>query len=186
MERIKLLIVEDDADQRQLIGETLEEHFGPHTVQTVASGAAALQMDLGGFDLILTDFNLPDLTGMDLLVRIHQRCETPVIMVTGENVGQIAAEAIRRGAMDYVVKFGDYLFTIPLVVEKNLMVAKLTAENKKLQATSGLERDKNVQLERLAGDGRATRRHRCTDRPVQPPPFQPRARADVRRERTQG
>lgn len=155
MERIKLLIVEDDADQRQLIGETLEEHFGPNTVQMVGSGAAALQLDLGGFDLILTDFNLPDLTGMDLLVKIHQRCATPVIMVTGENVGQIAAEAIRRGAMDYVVKFGDYLFTIPLVVEKNLTVSKLSVENQKLRAE--LEqalrdvRDKNTQLERSLG-----------------------------------
>jgi two-component system, chemotaxis family, response regulator WspR len=145
MKPIKLLIVEDDADQRQLISETLQDRFGPRTVQTVGSGAAALQLDLNTFDLILTDFNLPDLTGMELLEKIHQRCDTPVIMVTGENVGQIAAEAIRRGAMDYVVKFGDYLFTIPLVVEKNLTVAKLTADNKKLQAEL---RDKNAQLQR--------------------------------------
>ena len=72
-------------------------------------------------------------------------------MVTGENVGQIAAEAIRRGATDYVVKFGDYLFTIPLVVEKNLTVAKVKRENESLR--SELERalrevrEKNVQLE---------------------------------------
>jgi two-component system cell cycle response regulator len=72
-------------------------------------------------------------------------------MVTGENVGQFAAEAIRRGATDYVVKFGDYLFTIPLVVEKNLTVAKLFKENEKLRAE--LERAlsevrrKNEQLE---------------------------------------
>jgi len=56
-----------------------------------------------------------------------------VIMVTGENVGQIAVEAIRRGATDYVVKFGDYLFTIPLVVEKNLTVALLKREKEQLQ-----------------------------------------------------
>ena len=49
--------------------------------------------------------------------------------MTGENVGHIAAEAIRKGATDYVVKFGDYLFTIPLVVEKNLTVAKVMREN---------------------------------------------------------
>ncbi len=144
MDTIRLLIVEDDPDQRQLIVETLEKHFGPATVKAVDCGAAALQLDLAAFDLILTDFNLPDVSGMDLLGKIHQRCNTPVIMVTGENVGQMAAEAIRRGAMDYVVKFGDYLFTIPLVVEKNLTVAKLYAENAKLQAQL---RDKNAQLE---------------------------------------
>jgi two-component system, cell cycle response regulator len=152
MERIRLLIVEDDADQRQLIGDKLEEHFGSHTVQTVESGAAALKLDLTSFNLILTDFNLPDLTGMELLEKIHQRCATPVIMVTGENVGEIAAEAIRRGAMDYIVKVGDYLFTIPLVVEKNLTVAKLYTENQKLRAERETAlrdvRDKNAQLER--------------------------------------
>ena len=146
-----MLIVEDDADQRQLISETLEEHFGAHTVRAVESGAEALKLDLAGFDLILTDFNLPDVTGMELLEAIRQRCGTPVIMVTGENVGQIAAEAIRKGAMDYVVKFGDYLFTIPLVVEKNLTVAKLYKENEKLRVEleGALEevRRKNAQLE---------------------------------------
>jgi two-component system cell cycle response regulator len=144
MERLKLLIVEDDPDQRQLIGETLEAHFGARTVQAVESGAAAMKLDLGAFDLILTDFNLPDISGMELLEKIRHACATPVVMVTGENVGHFAAEAIRKGAKDYVVKFGDYLSTIPLVVEKNLEVAKLYKENEKLRAE--LER-KNAQLE---------------------------------------
>jgi two-component system cell cycle response regulator len=151
MEPIRLLIVEDDADQRQLIGETLEEHFGAKTVTAVESGSEALALDLSGFDLILTDFNLPDITGMELLQKIREKCATPVIMVTGENVGQFAAEAIRRGAMDYVVKFGDYLFTIPLVVEKNLTVAKLFKENEKLrmelERALNEVRHKNLQLE---------------------------------------
>jgi two-component system, cell cycle response regulator len=149
--RLRLLIVEDDADQRQLITETLEEHFGARTVLSVESGAEALNLDLSSFDLILTDFNLPDLTGMELLEKICAKCDTPVIMVTGENVGQIAAEAIRKGAKDYVVKFGDYLFTIPLVVEKNLEVAKVYKENLKLRVEleRALEekRKKNAQLE---------------------------------------
>ena len=75
--------------------------------------------------MILSDYNLLDSTGMQVLEAIQRRCNTPVIMVTGENVGHIATEAIRKGATDYVVKFGDYLFTIPLVIEKNLTVAKV-------------------------------------------------------------
>jgi two-component system cell cycle response regulator len=143
-ERLRLLIVEDDPDQRQLIGETLEQHFGARTVQAVDSGAEALKLDLAAFDLILTDFNLPDITGMELLEKIRAACGTPVVMVTGENVSQFAAEAIRKGAMDYVVKVGDYLFTIPLVVQKNLTVAKLYKHNEELRADL---RKKNTQLE---------------------------------------
>jgi two-component system, cell cycle response regulator len=148
---LKILIIEDDDDQRELMRETLEDHFGPGTVVGAESGNRALAQDLGSFDLILSDYNLPDRTGMELLDQIRGRCATPVIMVTGENVGQIAVEAIRRGATDYIVKFGDYLFTIPLVVEKNLTVAKVKRENELLR--SELERalkdvsDKNAQLE---------------------------------------
>jgi diguanylate cyclase (GGDEF)-like protein len=72
-------------------------------------------------------------------------------MVTGENVGQIAVEAIRKGANDYIVKLGDYLFTIPVVVEKNLTVAKIQRENQTLRrelehALRQLQ-EKNTQLE---------------------------------------
>jgi two-component system cell cycle response regulator len=148
---LKILIIEDDTDQRELMRETLEEHFGAGTVVGADSRRAALAQELGSFDLILSDYNLPDGTGMDLLGEIQHRCSTPVIMVTGENVGHIAVEAIRRGATDYVVKFGDYLFTIPLIVEKNLTVAKVKRENetlrKELEGALLEVRDKNAQLE---------------------------------------
>jgi diguanylate cyclase (GGDEF)-like protein len=144
VEQLRILIIEDDDDQRELMRETLEDHFGPGTVADAASGEAALRQDLTTFDLILSDYNLPDRTGMELLEEIKRRTSTPVIMVTGENVGRMAAEAIRRGATDYVVKFGDYLFTIPLVVEKNLTVAHLRREKEELQ--SQLE-EKNALLE---------------------------------------
>jgi two-component system cell cycle response regulator len=133
LDKLKLLIVEDDADQRDLIRETLEDHFGPGTVTAVESRKAAAAEDPRAFDLILTDYNLSDSCGMDLLDDVRKQCDTPVIMVTGENVGQIAVEAIRRGATDYVVKLGDYLFTIPLVVEKNLTMAKVKRENELLR-----------------------------------------------------
>lgn len=149
---MKLLIIEDDPDQRDLIRQTLEAHFGPGTVDGAASIADALQQNVEAFDLILSDYNLPDGTGLDLLERMRQTpFSTPVILVTGENVGRTAVEAIRRGAMDYVVKFGEYLFTIPLVVEKNLTAAKVERENKRLR--QDLERayeevhQKNLQLE---------------------------------------
>lgn len=150
---LKLLIIEDDVDQRELIREVLADRFGPSNVTVVGvdSRAEALTQDLSSFDLILTDFNLPDCSGMDLLEEIRARCNTPVIIVTGENVGHIATEAIRKGATDYVVKVGDYLFTIPLVVEKSLTVARIMRENDslrdKLQSALHEVSDKNAQLE---------------------------------------
>ena len=140
VDNLKLLIIEDDADQRELICETLEDYFGEGTTQGVGSRTEAIQQDFGKFDLILSDYNLPDATGMQMLEDIRQRCDTPVIMVTGENVGQTAADAINRGATDYVVKFGDYLFTIPLVIQKNLTVGRIKRENQIVTAEIFLER----------------------------------------------
>ena len=94
MERLKLLIVEDDFDQRALLQDTLERHFGADTVTAAGSIGEALQENLASFDLILSDFNLPDGTGLDMLAKSKARCQTPVILVTGQNVGRTAAEAI--------------------------------------------------------------------------------------------
>ncbi|MGB7158196.1 MAG: diguanylate cyclase, partial [Tepidisphaeraceae bacterium] len=144
---MKLLIIEDDQDQRELIREQVEERFGVGTVVGVDSRKAAIAQDLAAFDLILCDYNLPDANGLELLGEIRSKCSTPVIMVTGENVGHIAASAIRAGATDYVVKVGDYLFTIPLVIEKNLTVAKIIKEKEDLRRK--LE-ETNAQLELMA------------------------------------
>lgn len=159
-QHLRLLVVEDDADQRDLLRETLEEHFGRGVTTGVGSRREALNTALDDFDLILSDYNLPDGSGADLLEAVKLRCATPVILVTGENVGTTAVDAIRRGAVDYVVKVGDYLFTIPLVVEKNLMVAWMQRENETLQRQLI---EKNEQLEQMAATdpltGLYNRRH---------------------------
>lgn len=151
MNQIKLLIIDDDADQRSLTSEVLEDRFGAKCVIGVGSGAEAMNQQLGNFDLILCDWNLPDTNGLELLEKIKQRCETPVIMVTGENVSEFAAEAIRRGATDYVVKVENYFFTIPLVVQKNLTTAKLARENsmlrRELEISLASVKESNQQLQ---------------------------------------
>lgn len=133
MAALKLLIVEDDGDQRDLLRETLEDRFGIGTVTAATTMAETLAQELSHFDLILCDYNLPDCTGLQLLEQIRRRCMTPVIMVTGENVGHTAVEAIKQGATDYVVKVGEYLFTLPLTVEKNLTMALVKRENERLR-----------------------------------------------------
>ena len=148
---MRILVVEDDADQRELIRETLQDHFGKETVSTAECGHEVLAWDLQQFDIVLMDFNLPDISGMDFLKAILAKVDRPVIVVTGENVRQTAAQAIRAGAYDYIVKAGEYLFTMPLIVEKNVEAWKVKQENKRLheqqqQATREISL-KNQQLE---------------------------------------
>ncbi len=149
---IKLLVVEDDPDTAALIGETLSDHFGPAFVCCCRTIADALATDPYTVDMVLSDMNLPDGTGLELLDRLLQRRpDLPILFVTGENSLEQATNAIRRGAYDYVVKTGDYLFTIPLIVEKNLAIWRTKQDNLKLQEelarTLAEVKRKNEQLE---------------------------------------
>ncbi|MBI1335961.1 MAG: diguanylate cyclase [Phycisphaera sp.] len=150
----RLLIVEDDADTAQLITEALEDHFGPGCVTHADHVRAALALDPHGFDLILSDMNLPDGLGLDVLKgMLQRRPDIPVVFVTGEGILDNALEAIRQGAYDYVVKAGDYLFAIPIVVEKNLAIWRTKRQNKelehRLQSTLEQVNIKNAQLEEM-------------------------------------
>lgn len=151
MTNVKLLIIEDDPDQVDLIRATLEDHFGLGCVESAGGIAEALTLDLSEYDMILCDYNLPDGSGIDFLNKINQACKTPVIMVTGENVGAIADKSIRHGATDYIVKVGEYIYTIPVMVEKNLAITNIKRENESLRVclekTLVELREKNAQLE---------------------------------------
>lgn len=150
----RILLVEDDPDQRDLISEALRMYFDEspdRRIETADSVSKARTFDPCAFDIILLDYNLPDGTGLDVLAHFSERGDTPVIFVTGENVVETANTAIRNGAQDYVIKLGDYLFAIPIVVEKNLRQHRTRQENVRLQAQleATLEevRVKNIQLE---------------------------------------
>lgn len=128
-----LLLVEDDLDTASLIQETLADHFGRPCTTHVLTVADALRIDLSDVDLVLSDMNLPDGNGMDLLLQVLKRWpDKPVVLVTGEGILDNAIAAIRHGAYDYVVKAGDYLFAIPVVVEKNLELHRIKLQNSRM------------------------------------------------------
>jgi diguanylate cyclase (GGDEF)-like protein len=148
-----ILIVDDDADQRELVRETLELHF-PRSrgkIALASLGRECLSLDLNRFDIILLDYNLPDMPGLELLKQVMEHCRAPVIFVTGESVPATAAQAIELGAQDYIIKLGNYLLTLPVMVEKNLRLHELKLENAALheELTRRMEqiRITNIQLQ---------------------------------------
>jgi len=149
-----ILIVEDDEDQRMLAREALCMHYEDAdgaNITAVATGAECLALDLKTFDIVLQDYHLPDMVGLDLLDAILARAEIPVIFVTGENSSSTAAEAMKHGAADYVVKLGDYLFALPVLIDKNIDQHRIRMDNtrlhRELEAMVSELRVKNIQLE---------------------------------------
>jgi len=101
-----VLIVDDDAFQNQLLAQILSnEEF---TVIAAASGAEALGMlHKREPDLILMDFQLPDLDGVEVTRRLKsvaRFAEIPVIMITGQSDKVVVVESLKAGASDFIVK----------------------------------------------------------------------------------
>ena len=102
----QLLIIEDESDLRNMLQFALEEEG--YTITTVANGSAAWRaLTQSPPDLILLDWMLPDISGVDLLRRIrgHEILgNKPVIMLTARAEEQDKVRGLDAGADDYIVK----------------------------------------------------------------------------------
>jgi len=98
----KVLIVDDERSIRATLAEFVREDG--HEVRTAETAMEALQLiQADPPDVVVTDVILPRMSGVELLGRIHERFpDVQVIMITGEPTVETAAEAVRRGAFDYL------------------------------------------------------------------------------------
>ncbi len=147
----QILIVEDEVDQVAAMRGVLRERFPDGLFVSVNTGRQAETTDLQRFDLILLEYHLPDCTGLELVPKLVAKVSVPVIMVTGLKSCKTAASAIHTGASDYIIKTDGYLDVLPVVVEKNLVMASLRANVAELQEQLHQRyielREKNEQLE---------------------------------------
>lgn len=101
-----LLVVDDDQASRELLARRLHR-MGFH-VATAASGQETLELlARQSFELLLVDWSMPQMDGMELLRRIRDEpriSDLPVIMVTGHDSSEDVAQALELGANDYLTK----------------------------------------------------------------------------------
>ncbi len=122
-----ILIVDDQESLRHFIEKALVDEG--YEVRTAGDGAEATQAFFAETpDLILLDFKLPDTTGIELLkeFKSHVR-ELPVIMMTAFGEVELAVEAMRQGAFDFLTKPVN-LEQVKVVVEKGLDSARMWRE----------------------------------------------------------
>ena len=104
---MKILIVDDFSTMRRIIKNLLRD-LGFNNTAEADDGTTALPMlQSGGFDLLVTDWNMPGMQGIDLLK--HGRAEEslvalPVLMVTAEQKREQIVEAAQAGVNGYIVK----------------------------------------------------------------------------------
>jgi len=124
----KVLVIEDD----EIVRDVLRLFFGKKGFEVTLTdngeaGAAILRT--ARFDLILTGFAMPRISGMDVLKEVVA-CKTsaPVIVMTASGTVRTAVEAMRHGAFDYITRPVN-LDELTIVLEKALYVSKLQKEN---------------------------------------------------------
>jgi signal transduction histidine kinase len=142
--RMRILVIDDAADHRLLIERRLSS--AGMQVRTAANAFEGLER-LDDVDLVLLDYRLPGMSGLDALRAIRDRPHPPsVIMVTGAGTTQVAVDAMRAGAINFVVKDRGYLEALPEVVERAWHHHDLSARTAELQrlallVTSATDRD---------------------------------------------
>ena len=103
--RAKLLVVDDEPNQRELLVDLLERD-GHQVVALASGGQAAARLRAGQeCDLLLTDQRMPDLDGLALLDLVRaERPDLPVVLMTAYGTVSTAVAAMKRGAADYLTK----------------------------------------------------------------------------------
>jgi len=105
--RIKALLIEDNPGYVRLAREALSEARGLRIeLEAVPQLAAGLErLAKGGVDVVLLDLGLPDSSGLETFLRVREAAgAVPIVVLTGLEDDEFAAEAVRQGAQDFLVK----------------------------------------------------------------------------------
>jgi two-component system NtrC family response regulator len=129
----KILVVDDDASLRRVLEYNLQKEG--YEVQTASSGEEGMYL-FGRIrpDLVITDMKMPGMDGLTLLRSLRQQSpETLVIMITAFGTVDMAVEAMKAGAYDYITKPFNR-DELRLTVRKALQFNGLSEENRRLRS----------------------------------------------------
>ena len=134
-ERTRVLIVEDDAAQAESLAEVLAAEGREMLV--AADGEAGLSLARTGVDLIVADYMLPGMNGVQMVRRLREeKLLTPVLIVSGEATVAVAVEAMKSGVLDFLQKPFDVDFfraRVAQALEVGRTAHELAALRRKLQ-----------------------------------------------------
>jgi DNA-binding NtrC family response regulator len=130
----KILIIEDEAAIRRVLGKIISEESKDYQVEVAEDGLQGLEMITNkDYDLVLCDIKMPKMDGVEVLEKTQKiKPEIPFIMISGHGDIDTAVETMRIGAFDYISKPPD-LNRLLNAVRNALDRKNLVVENKRLK-----------------------------------------------------
>lgn len=104
---MKILVVDDFSTMRRIVKNLLKDLGFTNTVEADDGKTALPKLQAGGIDFLITDWNMPGMTGIDLLKAVRADAELaniPVLMVTAEAKREQIIRAAQAGVNGYVIK----------------------------------------------------------------------------------
>src|SRR5437773_3477842 len=158
-----LLIVDDEKPTREGLRAALEERYDVYVAED--GGAAMNLLEQETFDVLLTDFRLPTEDGMKLIARAKSLSKPPVcILMTAYGSEEVAVEAMKRGADDYIAKGRMQINELEMRIARALRRQLLEVENESLRQ----QLDKKYGLENIVGESSVMQEMLETVRQVAP------------------
>ena len=133
MNNLLILVVEDDAPVRNLIGTTLKTHGYDYMTATNGENAV-MQASSHNPDVVLLDLGLPDIDGVDVIKKIRTWSEMPIIVISARTEDKDKIDALDAGADDYLTK--------PFSVEE--LLARIRVTERRLSAIQSSNKSESV------------------------------------------
>src|SRR6202171_3484559 len=137
-----LLIVDDEKTTREGLRDALQDRYDVYLAEDAKSAMELLERD--HFDVLLTDFRLPNEDGMKLIARAKSLSKPPIcILMTAYGSEELAVDAMKRGADDYIAKGRLQIDELEMRIARALRQQNLEVENtamrRQLHTKFGLE-----------------------------------------------
>jgi len=141
-----LLIVDDEKTQREGLRAALEDHYDVYLAEDAKTAMDLLEKE--HFDVLLTDFRLPNEDGMKLMTRAKSLSRPPIcILMTAYGSEELAVEAMKRGADDYIPKARLQIDELDMRIARALRQQNLETENVSLRQ----QLDSKFRMENVVG-----------------------------------
>jgi len=145
-----LLIVDDEKPTREGLRAALEDRYDVYVAEDAKAAMSLLEQE--NFDVVLTDFRLPNEDGMKLIARAKSLSKPPIcILMTAYGSEEIAVDAMKRGADDYIAKGRLQIDELEMRIARALRQQNLETENVSLRQ----QLDKKFGMENIVGESPA-------------------------------